>query len=212
MYVSVDAPTKESLRVVDRPLFKDFWERFLACLRELRRKGQRTVYRMTLVKSYNMEEIENYAELINIGKPDLIEIKAVTYCGKSDGSNLTMKNVPWHEEVKDFCAKLCERVSDTYGLAAEHAHSNCVLLANKKFCIEGKWHTWIDYEKFHDLITKYYEDRTTFTTDDYIAPKPSWTIYHAPEHGFDQIETRFRRTKDGKVVEFKYEATDSGCG
>ena len=29
LYVSVDAATKESLKAVDRPLFSDFWERFL---------------------------------------------------------------------------------------------------------------------------------------------------------------------------------------
>lgn len=212
LYVSVDAATKESLQAVDRPLFKDFWERFLACLEELKRKGQRTVYRMTLVKSYNMDELDNYAELINIGQPDFIEVKAVTYCGKSDGSDLTMRNVPWHDEVRDFCAALCERVSGSYGLATEHAHSTCVLLAKKKFCIEGKWHTWIDYERFHELIERFYEDGTTFTAEDYMAPTPSWAVYDAPERGFDPIETRFRRTKDGKVVEFAYEATDSGCG
>ncbi|KAF1332026.1 tRNA wybutosine-synthesizing protein, partial [Globisporangium splendens] len=212
LYVSVDAATKESLQAVDRPLFKDFWERFLACLEELKRKGQRTVYRMTLVKSYNMDELDNYAELINIGQPDFIEVKAVTYCGKSDGSDLTMRNVPWHDEVRDFCAALCERVSGDYGLAAEHAHSTCVLLAKKKFCIDGNWHTWIDYERFHELIAKFYEDGTTFTAEDYMAPTPSWAVYDATERGFDPIETRFRRTKDGKVVEFAYEATDSGCG
>lgn len=29
LYVSIDAATKETLRAIDRPLFKDFWERFL---------------------------------------------------------------------------------------------------------------------------------------------------------------------------------------
>ncbi|TMW68769.1 hypothetical protein Poli38472_006237 [Pythium oligandrum] len=212
LYVSVDAATKESLQAVDRPLFKDFWERFLLCLEQLKLKGQRTVYRLTLVKDYNMQELDNYAELISIGQPDFIEVKAVTYCGKSDGSDLTMKNVPWHEEVRSFCAALCDRVGGTYGLATEHAHSNCVLIAKKKFCIEGQWHTWIDYEKFHDLVAKYYEDGTTFTAEDYMAPTPSWAVYDSKEQGFDPVETRFRRTKDGKVVEFQYEATDSGCG
>ncbi len=49
-YVSIDASTKESLKKIDRPLFKDFWERFLESLKELSKKGQRTVYRLTLVK------------------------------------------------------------------------------------------------------------------------------------------------------------------
>lgn len=42
LYVSVDASTKESLKKIDRPLFKDFWERFLECLDILSQKGQRT--------------------------------------------------------------------------------------------------------------------------------------------------------------------------
>ena len=57
LYVSIDAGTKESLKAVDRPLFKDFWERFLACLDQIRDKGQRTVYRLTLVKGWNMAEV-----------------------------------------------------------------------------------------------------------------------------------------------------------
>lgn len=38
LYVSVDAATKESLKKIDRPLFRDFWERFLDSLRELKNK------------------------------------------------------------------------------------------------------------------------------------------------------------------------------
>jgi tRNA wybutosine-synthesizing protein 1 len=29
LYVSIDASTKDSLKKIDRPLFKDFWQRFL---------------------------------------------------------------------------------------------------------------------------------------------------------------------------------------
>lgn len=32
LYVSVDAATKESLKAIDRPLFGDFWERFLVII------------------------------------------------------------------------------------------------------------------------------------------------------------------------------------
>lgn len=45
LYVSVDAATRDGLKAIDRPLFKDFWQRFLDCLTELRDKRQRTVYR-----------------------------------------------------------------------------------------------------------------------------------------------------------------------
>lgn len=77
LYVSVDASTKDSLKKIDRPLFKDFWERYIDSLRALSEKGQRTVYRLTLVKAFNTDEIENYAKLVEIGKPDFIEIKVM---------------------------------------------------------------------------------------------------------------------------------------
>ena len=35
LYVSVDASTRESLKKIDRPLFRDFWSRFLESLRAL---------------------------------------------------------------------------------------------------------------------------------------------------------------------------------
>ena len=35
------------MQAIDRPLFKDFWERFRECLTLLRDKHQRTVYRST---------------------------------------------------------------------------------------------------------------------------------------------------------------------
>ena len=57
-----------------------------------------------------------------------------------------MDNVPWHEEVIDFVEQLSERLGD-YAIACEHEHSNCLMLAKKKFCIDGKWFTWIDYDK-----------------------------------------------------------------
>merc|ERR1719471_1114161 len=100
LYVSIDASTKESLKKIDRPLFKDFWERFIQSLVELEKKGQRTVYRLTLVKGWNAEEMENYARLVDIGKPDFIEVKGVTYCGTSKASTLTMENVPWNDYKK----------------------------------------------------------------------------------------------------------------
>jgi tRNA wybutosine-synthesizing protein 1 len=42
---------------VDRPLFPDFWQRFLECVDALARKGQRTVFRLTLVRDWNMNEV-----------------------------------------------------------------------------------------------------------------------------------------------------------
>ena len=220
LYVSIDAATKDSLKAIDRPLFKDFWERFKGSLDSLRKKQQRTVYRLTLVKSWNMSEVNAYCELIETGQPDFIEIKAVTYCGKSDASSLTIQNSPWHTEVCSFSESIANRLKErgnsvAYSIATEHEHSCCILLAREdKFKIDGIWHTWIDYSKFTELSKDYYESQgsKTFRSVDYIAPTPSWALYQSEEKGFDPIENRWRRNAKGERVEITYKSSDSGCG
>ncbi|XP_009106177.1 S-adenosyl-L-methionine-dependent tRNA 4-demethylwyosine synthase [Brassica rapa] len=192
LYVSVDAATKESLKAIDRPLFADFWERFIDSLKALQEKQQRTVYRLTLVKGWNTEELEAYFNLFNIGKPDFIEIKGVTYCGSSATSKLTMENVPWHADVKAFSEALSLKSNGEYEVACEHAHSCCVLLGRTdKFKVDGKWFTWIDYEKFHDLVAS----GEPFTSRDYMAETPSWAVYGAEEGGFDPEQLRYKKER-----------------
>lgn len=203
LYVSIDAPNKEALKKIDRPLYKDFWQRYIECLEILSKKKQRTVFRMTLVQKANMEDLEGYAKLVEIGKPDFIEIKGVTYCGTSKANKLTMENVPWHEQVVEFGKQLMEFLPENrYELACEHSHSNCILIADKKFKIDGAWHTWIDYDKFFDLIrTQTYgtlEDRKEFSGLDYAARTPKWAIFGSEEGGFDPEHMRWIR-KDHKL-------------
>jgi tRNA wybutosine-synthesizing protein 1 len=78
LYLSIDAGTKESLKSIDRPLHRDFWERFLESIDIVRKKKIRTVFRLTLVKGENSDEIKEYAELIRRGQPDFIEVKGVS--------------------------------------------------------------------------------------------------------------------------------------
>lgn len=79
----MDAATKESLKKIDRPLFRNFWDRFLDSLKALGEKGQRTVYRLTLVKAFNTEELDSYAQLVSLGNPDFIEVKVSHSCSLS---------------------------------------------------------------------------------------------------------------------------------
>ncbi|KAI3807299.1 hypothetical protein L1987_23225 [Smallanthus sonchifolius] len=195
LYVSVDAATKDNMKAIDRPLFGDFWERFVDSLKALKDKQQRTVYRLTLVKGWNTEDIDAYSSLFSIGNPDFVEIKGVTYCGTSATSKLTMENVPWHADVKAFSEALAEKSHGEYEVACEHVHSCCVLLAKvDKFKINGQWHTWIDYEKFHDLVAS----GKPFGSNDYMALTPSWAVYGANEGGFDPEQARYKKERNHK--------------
>ncbi|XP_054108435.2 S-adenosyl-L-methionine-dependent tRNA 4-demethylwyosine synthase TYW1 isoform X11 [Callithrix jacchus] len=204
LYVSVDASTKESLKKIDRPLFKDFWQRFLDSLKALAAKQQRTVYRLTLVKAWNVDELQAYAQLVSLGNPDFIEVKGVTYCGESSASSLTMAHVPWHEEVVQFVLELVDLIPD-YEIACEHEHSNCLLIAHKKFKIGSEWWTWIDYNRFQELIQEYEDSggSKTFSAKDYMARTPHWALFGASERGFDPKDTRHQRKNKSKAI--------SGC-
>ncbi|CCJ28119.1 unnamed protein product [Pneumocystis jirovecii] len=203
LYVSIDASTKDSLKKIDRPLFKDFWERFLSCLEILGRKQLRTVYRLTLVKQFNTQEIEEYANLVFIAKPCFIEVKGVTYCGNTDSSPLTMQNVPFHEEVVNFSKALTQKISEIdnmpeYRIATEHVHSCCVLIAQKRFYINDKWYTHINYDRFFELV----ESKMPFSVMDYISETPSWAYFNSVHGGFNPEDTRWRR-KGAKPIDLK---------
>ncbi|XP_055148925.1 S-adenosyl-L-methionine-dependent tRNA 4-demethylwyosine synthase TYW1B isoform X13 [Symphalangus syndactylus] len=167
LYVSVDASTKDSLKKIDRPLFKDFWQRFLDSLKAL-------------------------------------AVKGVTYCGESSASSLTMAHVPWHEEVVQFVRELVDLIPD-YEIACEHEHSNCLLIAHRKFKIGGEWWTWIDYNRFQELIQEYEDNggSETFSAKDYMARTPHWALFGASERGFDPKDTRHQRKNKSKAI--------SGC-
>ncbi|KAI9781655.1 MAG: hypothetical protein M1839_005872 [Geoglossum umbratile] len=231
LYVSIDASNRESLRRIDRPLHRDFWERFQRCLEILREKRfrQRTVFRLTLVKGFNVEdEVEGYADLVEKGLPCFVEVKGVTYCGTSSsaGAGLTMQNVPFYEEVSEFVTALDRALKGrglNYGIAAEHAHSCCILLASTRFHINGKWHTLINYTKFFELL----ESGEAFAPEDYIGPPtPEWANWG--NGGFDPADTRvYRKGKNKGSVRFgkgvslgdrvaigldEDERQDGGCG
>jgi tRNA wybutosine-synthesizing protein 1 len=202
LYVSIDASNKDSLRKIDRPLHRDFWERFCACLDILaeRRNTQRTVFRLTLVKGFNLdEEAEGYADLVARGRPCFIEVKGVTYCGTSTSSaaGLSMQNVPFWEEVQAFVLalhKALEKRGLDYGMAAEHAHSCCALLAEGRFKRDGRWCTIIDYDRFFELL----ESGEEFGPVDYMGEEtPDWALWG--KGGFDPSDERVDRKGRPKI-------------
>ncbi|KAF2716334.1 hypothetical protein K431DRAFT_289481 [Polychaeton citri CBS 116435] len=218
LYVSIDASNPTSLKKIDRPLHKDYWARFIRCMDILREKRymQRTVFRLTLVKGFNVEEeAEGYAALVERAMPAFVEVKGVTYCGTSTskGAGLSMGNVPFYEEVVAFVQQLEKALAKRgldYGIAAEHAHSCCLLLSDRgrfyrqiEGADEGKkaWHSLIDYEKFFDCL----ESGEEFGPQDYVGrPTADWALFG--NGGFDPRDERVDRKgrpkeMAGKAVE-----------
>lgn len=205
LYVSIDASDRDSLRKIDRPLHRDFWERFQRCLDILREKThiQRTVYRLTLVKGFNIEdEARGYADLVEKGLPCFVEVKGVTYCGTSTsaGAGLSMKNVPFYEEVAAFVVALNQELSRrglAYGIAAEHSHSCCILLASYRFFIDGRWHTRINYDKFFELLERERQEGISFKPEDYTRETEEWALWG--NGGFDPNDQRVYRNRKNKA-------------
>lgn len=197
-YVSVDAATRESLKAIDRPLFEDFYERFLACLGLLRKRMERTVFRLTLVKGQNVNEISDYAALVKIGHPNLIEIKGVTFTGP--GGELRMENVPFYEEVLEFAQQLLREIKairlacgpetdmPNYELSCGHEHSCSVLIADTRF-LKSEIKNPKEKQADEVLLTNFEENKTEVRN----SAGPRWHTWIDYSRFFD-LEARFRET------------------
>lgn len=169
LYISLDAPDKLMLKNIDVPLFEDYWERFNRSLKYLSQKKQRTCLRLTMIKGLNMSHQNEYAKMIKKGNPDFIEVKGYMHVGASI-YRLKRENMPSHDEIKKFAKELLEFLPE-YGFVSEHKPSFVVCLAKKKFFVSGKWHTWIDFNKYNELVNNPLT-KDDFTTEDYLAKTP----------------------------------------
>ena len=179
LYISLDAPTQELIKKIDKPIFKDYWQRLNQSLEIMSKKKQRTCIRLTLIKYVNMSEdlCENYSNLIKKASPDFIEVKAYMSVGASL-KNFKYKNMPTSKEIMQFSQKLIKYLKD-YEIVSEHYASRVVMLAKKKFKkdINGEpvWHTWIDFDKFNKLVnskSNNNKNNKEFTTEDYLKETP----------------------------------------
>lgn len=82
-----------------------------------------------------------------------------------------------------------EWVGTNYTVICQHRHSCSVLIASNKFFFDGKWHTWIHYDKFHQLVNS----GKDFGPLDYAAETPEWALLDSKHQGFDPEDTRWYR-------------------
>jgi tRNA wybutosine-synthesizing protein 1 len=145
-----------------------------------------------------------------------------------------MNNVPFYDEVVDFAKGIVEELNrrrtstdlPEYAIAAEHAHSCCILIARTTLRREGKWFTHSDYPRFFDLL----ESGQAFGPADYTAETPEWAYFG--NGGFNPEDVHVKRNKKadkekeamalveqvggqmGKVIEGEEVdvVLDGGCG
>ncbi|HJW96708.1 MAG TPA: 4-demethylwyosine synthase TYW1 [archaeon] len=126
LYISLDAPDKDSYRKIDQPSLPDFWERLNKSLELMDSFSCRKVLRLTLVKGWNMHFPEKYAKLIHKANPDFVEAKGYVHVGESQ-KRLPRDTMPTHQEVKAFSEEISKQSG--YGYRDEQKESRVVLLS-----------------------------------------------------------------------------------
>jgi tRNA wybutosine-synthesizing protein 1 len=129
LYVTLAAPDERTYKELCRPGIKDGWQRLLDSQESLHSLNTRTVNRLTMVSGRNMHSPRSYAELIERGEPDFVEVKAFMFLGSSRG-RLTNSNSPSHRDIRAFSGDLASLTG--YYFADEQAESRVVLLSRRK--------------------------------------------------------------------------------
>lgn len=129
LYVTIAAPDEETHKQLLHPLIKDAWHRLLHSQELLQTINCRTVNRLTMVAEKNMHDVRSYAEMILIGEPDFVEVKAYMNLGSSRG-RLSISNSPSHNDIRAFSEKLTALTG--YYLVDEQVESKVVLLSRRK--------------------------------------------------------------------------------
>jgi tRNA wybutosine-synthesizing protein 1 len=126
LYVSVCAPNKTIYNHLCRPQIANAWERLNETLSLFPSFSCPTVLRSTLVKNQNMENIDDYAHLVEKAEPTYIETKAYMHIGFSS-LRLGFDNMPNHKEVYEFALRLSEKTG--YKIVEQSIESRVVLLS-----------------------------------------------------------------------------------
>jgi len=122
MYVSLDAPDKETYQAVCHPT-GDYWDRVRGSLSLL---GQRrSAVRITLVRGLNDFATEKYAAILQDSGARFVEVKGYMFLGYSR-NRLKRENMPEHDTVRSFAEKIAE--SSDYTIKDENRLSRVVCL------------------------------------------------------------------------------------
>lgn len=136
LYLSTNAPNEKIFQLVNKPRYKDSWERWNASLKMLSKMDTRTVLRVTLIKDYNSDRelISKYADMFKQANPHFVELKSYMHVGRST-NRLEYSNSLDMDEVRHFASELANQ-SEIFSVMDESVMSRIVVLQNQERFID----------------------------------------------------------------------------
>ena len=139
LYLSTNAPDRESFVRINQPRYNDSWERWNKTLDMLKSLDTRTVLRITLIRGYNDQEkmIPQFASMIRDASPHFIEIKSYMHIGRST-NRLEHSDMLEMDEVRNISSRIAEQ-SGIFSIMDESFVSRITVLQND----ERRINRWI---------------------------------------------------------------------
>jgi tRNA wybutosine-synthesizing protein 1 len=142
LYISVNSSNEKKYVKFHRSSKKDAWKRLNESLSLMKYLPCRNVFRINLIKDFNMsnDDVNSFARLIAKSKPLFVELKGFMSVGYAR-ERLGYEKMPWHEDVKEFAEKLSKKLKNlgyTYRILDEHEFSRAVVLGKNKDTLKIK--------------------------------------------------------------------------
>lgn len=130
LYLSTNAPNRGIFFMINKPRYRDAWERWWKSLLFLREINTRTVVRITLIRSLNadLDLVPLFADMMKRGNPHFIEVKSYMHVGYSN-QRLEKSDMMEMSEVREYANSLANAVG-CYKFMDESIISRVVVLQN----------------------------------------------------------------------------------
>lgn len=130
IYLSTNASNRKMFFSINRPKYKDAWERWNRSLALLRNMNTRTVLRITLIRDYNTlpSFLRDFAELVKIANPHFIELKSYMHVGMST-LRLERSHMLEMSEIRGYAKGLLSYLSE-FRIMDESEISRIVVMQN----------------------------------------------------------------------------------
>ncbi|MGA7542593.1 MAG: 4-demethylwyosine synthase TYW1 [Nitrososphaeraceae archaeon] len=131
LYLSTNATNRKMFHLINRPRYKDAWERWCESLEFLAKARTRTVLRMTMIRGYNEEisNAEDFAQIVSRANPHFVEIKSYMHIGMSV-QRLEKNDMLEMNEIRTFVDYLVNKLPSFF-IMDESEISRIVVLQNQ---------------------------------------------------------------------------------